>query len=264
MMNFERLHAITLARNGRRGLSLATALVCVLPVHAQMANATRLFEQGNNMYAEGAYREALSLYEQAQSYGYSSGALLLNAGNAHYRLDHRGQALRYYEKALRLLGEEPHLLHNLELVRAQVASPYTALPVPIWQQWWQSAVGNRSPWLFFAVGALFYGAAFILFAYRLWTQRRSPWQRRARTATLFVAAALILLAYGASLGTGANRTAIIVATSAALTEEPGGPAMLELSEGVKVDILQTVEHLTEVRLPNGARGYVATESLGEI
>ncbi len=243
---------------------LLVALLSALPVSAQIADATRLFEEGNQLYIQGAYLEAVARFEEAQTYGLTSGALLLNVGNAYYRLDQRGQALRYYEKAYRLLGEEPHLMHNLQFVRAQVASPIAALPVPVWQQWWQAAVGARSPWLFFAAGAVFYLASCLLFAHRAWTQRRSPWHRRARTATLGLALVLLVMAYGGSLGTSSGTAAIVIEPTAELREDPNGPAILDVTEGVKVDVLGLHDGVAEVRLPNGVRGYVSREFLGEI
>ncbi len=251
------------ATTGFTTLSLV-ALLCSLPVSGQIADATRLFEEGNQLYIQGAYLEAVARYEEAQTYGYTSGALLLNAGNAYYRLDQPGQALRYYEKAYRLLGEEPHLMHNLQFVRAQVASPFAALPVPVWQQWWQAAVGARSPWLYFAAGAVFYLASCLLFAHRAWTQRRSPWHRRARTATLGLAIVLLVMAYGGSLGTTSGAAAVVIEPTAELREDPNGPVILDVAEGVKVDILGLHDDVAEVRLPNGARGYVSREVLGEI
>lgn len=240
------------------------AVLCAFPVSGQIADATRLFEEGNRLYAEGAYMEALARYQEAQTFGFTSGALLLNAGNAYYRLDERGQALRYYEKAYRLLGEEPHLMHNLQLVRSQVASPYAALPVPVWEEWWQRAAGSRSPWMFFAAGAVLYLVASLLFAQRAWTQRRSPWHRRARTAALGLAILLMATAFGASLGTTSGAAAIVIGRTAELREDPSGPAILDVTEGVKVDVLTWEEDVAEVRLPNGVRGYMPREVLGEI
>ena len=59
---------------------------------AQLSEAARAFDAGNQHYAEGAYQKALATYERALENGYTGGALYYNMGNAYYRLDELGRS----------------------------------------------------------------------------------------------------------------------------------------------------------------------------
>ncbi len=245
-------------------LVVITATLLVQSTFGQIIDATRALEEGNGMYLQGAYHEALEHYQEALSHGYTSGALLFNMGNAYYRLDERGQAIRFYEKARPLLGDEPRLIHNLGLVQSQVSSPIASRPEPIWQQWWRATLGMRNPWGIFAAAAVLYVIAFGLFAHRMWTRKRNSWLRRARAASLAAALVLFVCAYGASADAATDLSAVVISPSAGLTETPDGPVVLVVAEGVIVEILGRDEPHIEVRLPNGVHGFLSQESLGEI
>ena len=240
------------------------ALLLAQTANGQLIDATRALEDGNQLYTSGAYLQALEQYHEALSHGYTSGALLFNMGNAYYRLDERGQAIRHYEKARMLLGDDPRLIHNLNLVSSQVSAPITSRPEPIWQLWWRSTLGNRNPWMLYSAAALLYVAAFGLFTHRMWTQQRNPWLRRARSVSTVAAVALFLAAYGASLDRATDRSAVVISQSTGLSEVADGPVVLVVSEGIKVEILDDDNPQIEVRLPNGVVGFLPSEALGEI
>ena len=242
----------------------ALSLLGAPPIYAQVSEAALLFDTANQQYAEGTFQDALTSYASALGQGYTSGALLYNMGNAYYRLDQWGQALRHYEKARKLLGEDPHLVHNIEMVRAQIGRPFSALPTPFWAVWWKRVPVRQGPIFFFAPGILLYIVAAMLYGYHIWARDHSAWRRRARAAALALGLALMATAFGASLDGVVDRQAVIVTESAAFSEAPDGPATLQVPEGVLVDLLGSEADQAAVRLPNGVRGYVASEALGEI
>ena len=49
---------------------------------AQIAPSVQAFDQGNELYREGKYQEAVDAYQKAIDGGYASGALYYNLGNA--------------------------------------------------------------------------------------------------------------------------------------------------------------------------------------
>ena len=188
MYNMRSVAVTPFCQNAHTAGTMVVALATILVTpgaSGQIIDATRAFEEGNQMYSRGTYHEALEQYNKALSHGYTSGALLFNMGNAYYRLDERGQAIRYYEKARLLLGDEPRLIHNLGLVQSQVSTPIASRPQPIWQQWWQIAVGNRNPWRIFVAAALLYAVASGLILHRMWTRKRNSWLRRALDGITF-------------------------------------------------------------------------------
>lgn len=238
----------------------------VASAHAQAPEAVRLLDEGNRLYAEGAFGEALEAYEAALGQGIVSGALFHNMGNAYYRLDKFGQALRHYEKAHRILGDDPQLLHNLQTVGARIGTPFSALPGPFWEAPWKKYAVRQGPMLFFGLGGLLYVIAAILFGHRIWTGIRAAWHRRALAVSSGLGVLLIVVAFGVSLDAAGDYRAVVIAREAPLMGSPGAEAEAEVTvpEGVIVDVLSTQGDWAEVRLPNGVTGFLPRPAVGKI
>ncbi len=235
------------------------------PAAAQVADAARRFDEGNRRYTQGAYQDALKAYEQALAAGYDSGALYYNMGNAYFRLDELGQAIRYYEKARRLMPDDPQLLHNLNIARSRIDVPFSSLPTPLWTSWWRYVV-RAGALPFFVGGLFFYGIAAALAGHRIWRGTRNPWRRRALSASLLLGLALLTTALAASLDRTTNRQAVVVAEQAPLHEAPEdeAPATLDVPEGILVDVLRRQDAWIEVRLPNGVTGWIPANDAAEV
>ena len=238
----------------------------VASTHAQVPEAVRLLDEGNRLYAEGAFGEALEAYEAALGQGVVSGALFHNMGNAYYRLDKFGQALRHYEKAHRILGDHPQLLHNLQTVSTQIGTPFSALPGPFWEAPWKKYVVRQGPMIFFGLGGMLYVIAAILFGHRIWTGIRAAWHRRALAISSSLALLLILVAFGVSLDAAGDHRAVVIVREAPLMGSPDAEAETEIAvpEGVIVDVLSTQEDWAEIRLPNGVTGFLPRLAVGRI
>jgi len=249
-----------------RVLLLVLTTLLVPTAYAQLPEAVQAFDEGNQHYAEGAYQEALASYEQAIAQGYDGGALYYNMGNAYYRLDELGQAIRHYEKARRFIPDDPQLLHNLEIIRAQINAPFSTLPTPFWVTWWKRYVVRTGPTVFFIAGLLFYVVAASLFGQRIWTGTRNPWHRRALSTSLILGLLLLGTAFGASLDHSLDRQAVVIAGQTALRAAPqeAAPSDLTIREGVLLDVLDQQDGWLEVRLPNGVTGWVPAETAGDI
>ena len=250
-----------------RTFYLILALAFIVPsAGAQVTEAARYFDEGNEQYEQGAYQNALASFEQALASGYTSGALYYNMGNAYYRLDALGQAIRYYEKARRLLPDDPNLRHNLGIVRARINAPFSPLTTPFWVTWWKRYVVRTGAWPFFVVGLLFYGITAALYGYRIWTGTRNPWHRRARAVSATLGLLLLGVAFGASLDHTLDRQAVVVVDQVALRDAPQDEASVEvdLFEGVLLDVLGQQDRWIEVRLPNGVTGWIQADTTADI
>ncbi|MFQ5568981.1 MAG: tetratricopeptide repeat protein [Rhodothermales bacterium] len=247
-------------------LSLALLPATTPDTFAQIADAVRHFDEGNQQYLQGAYQDALAAYEEALNSGYTSGALFYNMGNAYYRLDELGQAIRYYEKARRFLPNDPQLLHNLDIARSRIEAPVSALPTPFWLAFWKRYVVHTGAAVFFIVGLFFYGIAAVLIGHRTWTGTRNPWHRRALSLSLLLGILLLVTAFAASLDHTLDRQAVVVVDQIPLREAPQEDASSELNvhEGILLDVLGQQEGWLEVRLPNGVTGWIEAGAAGDV
>lgn len=247
-------------------LGLALALSAAGPAAAQVEEAVQQFDAGNRHYQQGAFAEAVRAYEAALVSGYASGALHYNLGNAYYRLDALGHAIRHYEKARRYLPDDAGLAHNLTIARSRIDPPISALPAPWWKDGWERYVLRPGAWPFFAGGLVLYLAGMGLLGWRIWTGTRDPWQRRARVATLGLAALLLAIAFAASLDRRLDRRAVVVAEGVVLLDAPApeAPEARAVPEGVLVQVLGARDGWLEVRLPNGATGWLTAAAIADV
>ncbi|QXD14535.1 BatD family protein [Rhodocaloribacter litoris] len=255
-------------RPGPRVLLMMAALVLfgAARAPAQVTEAVRHFDAGNRLYAEGDYRGALEAYERALATGFASGALYLNLGNAYYRLDELGQAIRYYEKARRLLPESREVSHNLRITRSRAVDQFSQVPVPFWRGWWQKAVAALGARGFFLVGLSGYLTALGLAGLRIWRARPHAWHRRMLTLAALVGGVGLVAAFGASVAEEGGRRAVVVVEQVELRTRPGetGEAALTVHEGLVVDVTGEDGGWIAVRLPNGVTGWLRAGTLGEI
>lgn len=247
---------------------LGVMLGSTAPAAAQspLTDAIQSFDEGNRRYQAGDYRGALSAYEAVLAAGYASGPLYFNMGNAYYRLDEIGQAIRHYERARRLMPERPELIHNLQIARSRTRDQISRLPTPVWTQWWHTLVGTVGARGLFTLGLLCYLVAMGLLGHRVWTGTRTPWHRRGLAASLFVGLILLTMAFGASLDRSAFRQAVVTADAVALRLNPSPDAASEMDihEGIVLDVLEEQDGWVEVRLPNGITGWLEPDTIAEI
>lgn len=112
-------------RASRRCCLLATlllALVMIAP-RSRAAEANAAFDQANQLYEEGKYRDAAEAYQKLITSGTTSAALLFNLGNAEFKAGHIGAAIAAYRQAERLAPRDPDLTANLQFARRQVTGP---------------------------------------------------------------------------------------------------------------------------------------------
>ena len=83
---------------------------------APTPQAESLFQQGNDLYGQGKYREALQIYTGIATREGVSAALLYNIGNSYAQTGQTGQAILNYRRALRLSPADSDSKGNLDLL----------------------------------------------------------------------------------------------------------------------------------------------------
>jgi len=78
------------------------------------------FFEGNRLYSEGKYFEAVEKYQLALQSDKLSSALYFNLGNSYYKLKDLGNAVLFYHRALKWAPRDEELKYNLRLVESQL------------------------------------------------------------------------------------------------------------------------------------------------
>ena len=84
------------------------------------AGAQDLIKSANAAYEKDQYDRAIELYNQAAREQGTSSELYYNIGNANYRLGNMGEAILYYERALKLNPANSDARTNLEFVKEKI------------------------------------------------------------------------------------------------------------------------------------------------
>lgn len=203
--------------------------------------------------------------------GRVSPELHLALGNAYHADARPGRAILHYERGLRLAPGNKDLQNNLRFVRGDVGINELQVRSFFLTNWWRSVGAflgaGLSQWLALVFWALAVGGA----AY--WFLRRHEMDEKRRFALLPLAAvSLVLAGLFYTLGSSRaaylsnDREAVLVARSATLRVAPGPDASreAELSEGMKLRVLDVFDGYVKVALENGQQGYVPEETVERI
>ncbi len=229
------------------------------------------FARGNRAFARGQFRDAVTEYERVAGAGVDDPDLYFNLASAYGSLGQYGQAIRYFERSLRLRPDD-------DAAEEALAATRTALGERTAQRTGEAIVADRPP----LAEALFSRLTTDTLA---WCLLLGTWlaslcglvllRVHSEAARLALgigtgAATLLLALSGAGLGTRldwgrSEAKAIVIAPAASLREGPdiNAPVKAELAEGSSARIL--TRDGSYVRVQSGSyEGYVQAAAVGEI
>ncbi len=71
-------------------------------------------------YQSGSFQSSIDIYQSLLKKGKETAALDYDLGNAHFRLGHKGMALVYYERALRIAPRDEDIRWNIDVLKTAV------------------------------------------------------------------------------------------------------------------------------------------------
>lgn len=229
---------------------------------------TRLVEQANQSYIDGAYAFAIEQYEEVLAGDVESAMLYYNLGNAYFKTNQIAHAILNYERALRLKPNDENIKYNLDVARANTIDQIDPVPVIFYERWWKNFVFWQSTDRWAYVGLMWiicsFGAALVYFF-----SRRSMFKKIGfGLAALFLFLSIIVF-------TAANsqyryihqiREAIVFVPRITAKSGPGesSPDLFVIHEGTRVRITDDLGEWVEVRLDNGNIGWLRLSAVQEI
>ena len=235
--------------------SVLVALAVLLVGFARMglADATADFQKANQLYDKGDFSGAKQGYESLERTGNRSAALFYNLGNTEFRLNHPGDAILNYERALALEPSHPEARANLAFVREKTSAKTAARSwldylFPPFSLNQYTLVAMIAGWMviFSIAGLLFKG----------------------KSAALWLAfvPALISFAYasGAVWYYDKDRTLAVVTaehTKAQFAPADNSPLSDTLPVGSRVRILRDRGAWIYCQLPNGNAAWIPAKSI---
>ncbi len=235
----------------------------LLAAAAHADEASQTFEQANQLYLQAKYPEAIAAYEKILQSGYESGELYFNLGNAYYKSGTIQKAILNFERAKQFLPRDEDVLFNLQLANLQVVDKIDAVPRLFAYRWIDTMLTifslSTMGWIVYAFFLLTLAAfAYFLFAPTYGQKRLSMF------AGLVFSAALILTMIGfgvQSYKESNTEFAIVMSDASNIKSAPDnkGNDLFVLHKGLKVQVLDAVNHWRKIRLVDGKVGWIPEE-----
>lgn len=231
-------------------------------------SAEKSWDAANKAYQEADYNRAETLYRAILEQGLHSAKLYYNLANTLFKQEQLGEAILYYNKALRLSPADEDVRHNLEYAENSTKDSIEQIP-EFFLFAWIRAVRNLMScdgWTIFSLVILVIGLAAALFY--LLAQRIST--RKAGFYVMVLAALLFLVAtlfanYERKAIVNHNE-AIVMSSAVSVKSSPDRAAteLFVLHEGTKLSIGERMDGWVEVRIADGRKGWIESSRIAEI
>jgi len=248
-------------------------LIVILPFFIWAAFAAaqphQLFQQGNALYQEGKYQEALAAYEKILDSGVHDAALYFNIGNCHYKLGQTGPAILNYEKALKLSPRDEAIRANLALANLAVVDRITPMEKHVLLKIYAAVINSVPRNILIMITLCFYLLSAFLFAAFVLSRHRGTRIFFSRIAAaslslLIIAGFLLIgqLRYSRRVKEAVVLTDAVPVVSAPLEED--ATELFIVHEGTKVRIDQERGEWIEIVLADGKAGWLRKDQVGVI
>ncbi|MDM8543789.1 tetratricopeptide repeat protein [Desulfococcaceae bacterium HSG9] len=114
-------------------LFLASGSTAIANTDVQTTELTAAFLNGLNAYKKADYELAVIQFKQIAAAGVKNGKLFYNLGNAYMKNGALGDAILWYERALKLIPADPDLKFNLNYARGLVKDKKESESAPIYK-----------------------------------------------------------------------------------------------------------------------------------
>ena len=235
----------------------------MLPVNAQ--NNHVLFEEGNTLYNDGKYSEAIVKYEAILKEGQHSTEVYFNLGNAHYKLNNIAPSIFYYEKALQLSPKNKEIQNNLAFAQNMTIDSIDAVPEIGLSKFVRQAINSFKfdIWAILAVSMVILFVILFLTYYFTHITSRKRISFIASLASGFLSCLFLVFAFQKFAMDKKNRPAIVFAQETLVRTDPNlsGEETFRLHEGTKVQVLDTFNNWKQIQIVDGKTGWIVSDDI---
>ena len=227
-----------------------------------------LFEQGNQLYNDAKYAEAIEKYQAILKSNKHSEALYFNLANAHYKLNHIAPSIYYYEKALQLAPDDQDIKNNLAFAKNMTIDAIDVLPEAGFSKLSKKVTDIMSfdNWAKVAVGSVLMFVIIFLLYYVTYSTGKKRLAFITSNLFLFLAIFSVVIAFHKYNLSKKDQPAIVFAQETVIKSEPNkrSQELFRLHEGTKVQIIDTVNQWKEIKLADGKVGWIENEDIKEL
>jgi tetratricopeptide (TPR) repeat protein len=225
------------------------------------------FENGNMLYKQGNYEDAISAYQTVFRSKKESSELYFNLGNCYYKLNKVAPTIYNFEKAILLNPDNEQAKNNLELAQKMRIDDIKENPKVGISRMFQTLTSqfHYDSWAWISVG---FGFLVLLFFVGYYFSEISILKRILFSGILvafFVMLLTVLAAYFEKNQVSKENPAIIFAEQTVLKSDAKQTSkdLKTLHEGTKVYIKSSKNVYKKVQLTDGTIGWIESVALKE-
>ncbi len=228
-----------------------------------------LFAQGNNLYNDGEFQEAINTFEKILDTEYHSAELYFNLANAFYKLNRIAPSVYYYEKALQLSPKDEDILNNAAFARNMTVDAIEVIPEMGFSKILKSAtnVFSYDRWATLSVAFVVLFVIIFLVYYFSHTTFRKRLTFLSSVIILSMAFITLVFAFQKYEYDQNYNPAIVFVHESEIKSEPNlrSEIAFRLHEGTKVQVLEKYnENWVKIKLVDGKTGWIPSEDVKEL
>jgi len=220
---------------------------------------------GVEHYKNGDFSAAADTWVELFNAGYDNYEVLYNLGNAYYKINEVPLAILFYERALLRKPGDEDIRYNLAIATGQIKDRFESIPKVFIVRWFNaiSLTMTSDTWAVISVVAFILTLVLVLlflFMLRYNLKVLSFWLG---LIFLIVSASALSFSYRSRQLVYNSNEAIILAPviTGRSTPSESGTELFVIHEGLKVRTGEEIGEWTEIRLPDGNKGWITTASL---
>lgn len=222
-----------------------------------------LIKNAEVSYKSGNYAESINSYKTLIQKNYKSEKIFYNLANAYFKINDLGNAVLYYEKALKSAPNDKDILINLKLVRKKIDSPIEAIPEfkPIKYIKSVSKILTPNGWAVLALLNIILVLILIFFKWIRGKKINSILLYSSLSMTILV----IFFMFIANINANDKSYAIILHEKRAfLSPSDKSEFLYELPAGEKIKIIDSLDSWFEIELINKEKAWILTGNIERI
>ena len=232
------------------------------------SDAQQVFTDANQAFQKGDFSLATQKYEDILRGDIGSKELYFNLGNSYFRLNQTGKSILNYERALRFSPSDGDIQSNLLVAQTRISENIEPISQVFFVRWWQILRGQMSADLWSSLGLIFLWVGISGLAFWFLDKERTRKKQGFLTAAILIPLSILLflLAKSANSEATTDRFAVVIIPETPFRPAPDASVLPTaiIHEGVKVEILDNIQDLVKVRLPNGEEGWLLMSGLEKI
>ena len=227
-----------------------------------------VFDEGNALYNQGNYTEAIEKYTSIINNGSESAELYYNLGNAYYKINDIANSIFYFEKSLLLDPNNSETKNNLSFSENMTLDRIETVPLNQVSKFISKFTNLFDYNTWFLISIIFEFLSLIVFSLFLINKNSDTKKRYFSIGSIFLFCFVIFFIFGINSKSvyEKNNPAILFDNRTSFKSEPNerSEELFLLNEGTKVNVLEKLNEWSLVELSNGSKGWILSSTFQTI